>query len=257
MHRTEAPGAIGGLYAYNQTVIGSAALNAIQEELCNLIELNGGTLNYEADDEAGSGRRQIYDMIYSGGMITDDAIDELTFDIMSGGSINISSGDYTWLQTTSFLNYSDSGEDAEAFLYPSRVSLQHYGAQTRVSGRGIRFPNGPGDDSDFKDAYVRKAFYSSVSLSGTAWSEFVSGSGVWMWNGSFTTEIPFTTRIYGMNVMYNDGSYWYSCSPVCDWDDDGGYWRANSIRISNGMTGITVTDMDLMIEYDASYLVVT
>ena len=75
MHRTEAPNAgPTNLHVYETTVIGSAFLNALQEELCYLIEHTGGTV-LEEDSETW---HQVYQAIFESGGIGDDAMDILT-----------------------------------------------------------------------------------------------------------------------------------------------------------------------------------
>ena len=65
MHRTESGGNVNNLYSDvpPQTGIGASSLNAIQEELCNIVE-ECGTLNTAAQDDAGL-RTQVYDALKS------------------------------------------------------------------------------------------------------------------------------------------------------------------------------------------------
>lgn len=66
MHRTESGGNVNELYTDQipATAISASSLNAIQEELCNIVEDCGLTLNTAAQDDAGL-RTQVYDALIS------------------------------------------------------------------------------------------------------------------------------------------------------------------------------------------------
>lgn len=60
--------------------------NMTQEELCNVIELTGGTVNIDAAADRAAGFRQVYDTIFESGNITDAAMSDVALDKCTGES---------------------------------------------------------------------------------------------------------------------------------------------------------------------------
>lgn len=259
MHRTEAPNASGGLHVLNTTVIGSAILNACQEELCNLLELMGVELNTQAEDNATGGRLQIYNQLTSGEWITDAAIDELTFAVMASGAINITEGYYTWEQDVGSLTFSHTSGDQNT-ISASRAEVQCNGAHVKYSGLGIQYSNGPeGTAAGWDTAYLRKTL---VSYSPGPMTD-PDGVGVWRTTLSLTTDIPYETiysitgRAFSSAEIGGSGS-WVNVPIACVVENDGGYIKIIEVRIVTGdTTNPDISSMQLLVEYNAASLTVT
>ena len=107
MHRTEGDGYVleGGLRRFKDrnlpTYIGTIDTaeynNAVQEEICSIIETLGGTVAVDAATDRTAGWHQLYDLIFQSEKITDAAISD--FDLAKAfGEIAIGSGGTTWVQ---------------------------------------------------------------------------------------------------------------------------------------------------------------
>ncbi len=111
--------------------------NAVQEELCNIVELTGGTLATDENTDRNGGWRQVYDAIFKGGNIGVDAIGTLngrvTWDNgvakteVAGGGVEMNSG-------ASFGVVSTYQVSVREQAVPAPVA-----AQTAITKKGITF----------------------------------------------------------------------------------------------------------------------
>jgi len=254
--------------------------NAVQEEICNVIELNGETLNGGglngtpiADRVAGW--RQLYDVIFQNGHLDDNAVDSFTFGVMSGGVINITSGDYEWYQSHTQLLYTDDTKQGQYNSY--RVNISDTGAsenettltigdlltrydnvETSYNGKGIRYKNGPGE-SGFQSNYYRKASWSLTSI---PWAPFLDSNGdntsIYVSYQDYPTDIPDTMPaggIIGAWIQYIDGSVYKTVPATVDIKSSGGYIVIDFICICVGKNSAAPNaTAKIILEYDATNL---
>lgn len=223
MHRTEGDGYVlesgkrrfidQNLPSVPGTVDTGEYNNAVQEELCNLIELSGGTIATGASSDRSAGWHQVYDQIFEGGHITDLAIDELTFNIISGGIIDIQEivGSITnnWEQDIDGLLYtqqnSSTGDDYFASYSALGSLFQYLGIGLGIYGLGIQYIDGPGNN----EPVFRKATY-LVNDGGISWSTIDATNGTYRATLSLVVDIPPSQvpvdKIFQITVSSNFGS---------------------------------------------------
>lgn len=168
--------------------------NAVQEELCNVVELSGGTLATTAAADRAANWRQVYDRIFESEALDSDSIGELTVSKLSAGDINITVGDYDWMQDEQELRlrylYGTTSErlvsitadlfdmkrrsptagtplDSLFLSIPEGLRVTEHDdatgaveiAQTSVRARGIKYTQRFGDNTELENAVYRKEAY--------------------------------------------------------------------------------------------------
>lgn len=251
--------------------------NAVQEEICNCIEMNGGTLNggglngNPAADRT-AGWHQLYDTIFEGGNLTDLAVDGFTFAKLSG-TINLTVGGDTWTQSAASLLYSDTSSN-QNYMTPERTTISR-GAPNQVeltpddttwtnnlemqmTGRGIRYKEGPGD-SGFRNGYYRKARYSLTSI---PWAAFLDtngdNTGVYVSYQDYVTDIPDTVpaeAFISAWIQYLDGSNMRIAPATVVFKTSGGFVVVEEMAICVAKNSSSPNPTaNLFLEFDASTL---
>lgn len=254
------------------TKVQGCDLNAIQEELCNIITLNGGTVVGDGDanratacaDDKTAGWRQLYDTIFESGNIGDDAItdDSLSLTKLTFPAVRSDSGDSISIDVDT-LTMSGTGGDS-GVLTPNSLLMTHLlGATCLMTGRGLRYNNGPGDNA-FKSMNLRKAgFDVDETATPITWTSVGSGStGIWS-AGSFAvlTDIPQDCGVRGVVGAWVQstgtaaGDYICPATVTVEWS--GGYLRLSSLSVHSGYPVLDPGDeFRLIVEFDATALVV-
>lgn len=290
MHRTEGDGYLdeGGLRrfvdqnlpTYFGTVDTGEYNNAIQEELCNIVELCGGTLNGggangTAAGDRTAGWRQVYDAIFQDGNIDDNAIDELTFGVIAP-PIAYVNGSEEWHQDTDSLQYIDSTDqmllDADSILFENTGDSSIQAGVGRTTGpwatsddvttlyhgKGVWYTNGPGNTSTFPLAKIRK---SAWDISGITWAELGSGLGIFTTSGlNFLTDLPIAIpldAIYSATFRIDNGVTVQPmpCSPAMREVAASGFYTVIWLKVlTSDAGGPPPTEGTLIVEYDAQWL---
>ena len=104
MHRTDGNGyvEVGGerrfadrnLPTYAGTIVEEQSMNAIQEEICNVIEYAGLTLRSSGATDESAGWTQLRDAIFSSAAIGTDAVSAISLSKISNGTLDIDSASY-------------------------------------------------------------------------------------------------------------------------------------------------------------------
>lgn len=290
MHRTEGDGYLdeGGLRrfvdqdvpTYDGTVDTAEYNNAVQEELCNIVELCGGTLNgggpngTAAGDRA-AGWRQVYDAIFQDGNIDDNAIDELTFGVIAP-PIAYVDGSEEWHQDTTSLQYIDGDYqmtlgDTDILFEDTTDSSNQAGVHrtlgpwaraddfiTRYHGKGIHYTNGPGNSASFPAAKVRLAAW---DITGITWVEIGSGLGIYYASGlNFLTDLPIAVPLSGIYraTFRIDNAITVEpmpCVPAMREVAASGFYTVIWMKVLISSSGSPPpTEGTLIIEYDANNL---
>jgi hypothetical protein len=189
--------------------------NAVQEEIAYCIEQYGGNCSITASADRTAGWHALHDTIFLGGNITDSAIDELSFDVITSGTIDITVSGHQWLQDNESLTIRHDVATSNYFrtvmsktgltaLYQTAATTNKYMslsyntlniseedtgvdiAQTSVKARGIYYVQRFGNSTDLETANYRKEAY---LLTGLSWS---GSSRAYVATPSFDTGIPWT-----------------------------------------------------------------
>lgn len=253
--------------------------NAVQEEICNVIEMTGGTLNGGGNNgdpaaDRAAGWHQLYDTIFQGGHITDAAIDEISFSKVDG-IINKTVAPNQWYQSIVTLIYQDTstgeqltvdaGEINLARGAPNQTSITpdesihaNDGYEMRLAGRGIRYGDGPGE-AGFQTGYYRKALY---GLSSIPWAAFLDtngdNTGIYVSYQDYATDIPDyvpASTFIGAWLQYLDGSNIKIVPATVVFKTSGGFVVVDEISISAGKNSASPNpSANLILEFDAQTL---
>lgn len=288
MHRTWGTGYVeedGGKHRYIDqnppTVPGTIDVadsnNAIQEELCNIVELvfgegtlNGGGANGTPSADKAAGWRQLYDAIFNGSHITDSAIDEITFAKISG-NIALTEGSHSWYQSSERLQYVEGTENViysaqrvlisktdtnhESNLSVGNLEVKHNNVVTNYNGRGINYSNGPGE-STLQSMYIRRAMY---DITVGTWANIADSNGDqirrFTCTPNYTTTIPNngSYQILGAWVVCTQGSEGLVFPAHISWDVSTNI-RVLQIAVSRDSQDAPPVNFKLILEYDGSSL---
>jgi len=266
MHRTEGDGFVietgknrfkdQALPTYTGTVDTAEYNNAVQEEICNLIELLGGTVEPDAATDRTNGWQQLYDLLLDDENITDAAM--FSIDLAKGfGNIATASGLYT-LQAVPgeiTLHYEAPGaDDITVFISTNPtnpgigISEETTGCTTRLS-KGIEFDGGPGEVA-YDDKQYRKAGF----LMSTA-AFFPVDSTVFC-DPNHTTDIPTSCQIIGATIYYaTSGNQWIAPA-MLEIEVDAGFWKVVGVNWTKPAAAPNplANTFNCIIEYDATSL---
>ena len=268
MHRTEGDGFVieGGknrfkdqaLPTYNGTVDTAEYNNAVQEEICNLIELLGGTVEPDAATDRTNAWRQLYEILLQSGKITNAAMSD--FDLAKGfGEIETFDGFETLkaIPGEITLYTSDAGGVDDVSL---RISSDHahpgIEIQEETTGctskffKGISFSGGPGEAA-YDDMQYRKAGFAMHT--GTFATPTV---GTAHCNPNHTTDIPTTCAIISATIKYATPGNPFTAPAMLEFQASGNYWEVVGVMWTKrtGDAFPTGNNFDCIIEYDASSL---
>lgn len=272
MHRTEGDGFVveGGnnrfkdqaLPTYPGTVDTAEYNNAVQEEICNLIELLGGTVEADAATDRANGWRQLYDLLLDDENITDAAMSD--FDLEKGfGNIETTFGLYSLLAVPGevTLHYEAVGADDITIFLSTNPSSPGIGINDEATGcitklvKGIEFDGGPGESAYENIQYRKAGFRFDLGFSTIVSNGATVG---WDWDGVGThdTDIPFSAFIVGAVLLECNagGTPDGRVTPVhLDTVNAGGFHRIDDVIAAGIQTGPSGTNV-LLIEYDATSL---
>lgn len=245
------------------TVDSALDANAWQEELANVVEMTGGTLAADGEADAASGWHQVYDAIFAGENLDTGALAEgaVTAEKLALPLGLTAGGIYTFELGPEFLEYVLEGSPGffkKAHHRAGVTEYENFGVASETDGRGARYSNGPGNDEDFKAAYLRKAAY---VLTEETWTEVIASSGLWRANSAYTTDIPGSVGVeglYGITVRYEtvSGGYAFGCLS-CSASVSGGFLRLADIVIHGSPYRTPGLHYTIVVEYDASTVTVT
>lgn|SRR4030042_756239 len=215
------------------TLDAAEAMNALQEEIANCIELEGGTLASTAIADRTAEWRQLHDIIFDSGRLDDNSIGSLSFSKLSG-EIDITLSDNTWSQNESILQYGKTSTTQNAIIQPTQISVNNTtsgdylrltentlevkdtGFITKLSGKGINFANGGGTNL-IKNADIR---WHSIDSTDFYAEEAPVGSGIYVFamdaTENFNTEIPSSIglgKIFSVFLVFVDALN-TNCAPV-------------------------------------------
>lgn len=266
MHRTESDGSVGGLHVDQAggipgAIIDADTLNACQEEIAHIIERCGGTLNTAAEDDSGTpptkGRTQLYEAIFQGGHITKEAISTLSFDNFNEGTIGITSGTYTWDQNVASFSMANSDNNSYVEMVNGEVECKYHDVISKLDGRGIQFPNGPGL-SAYHNMFLRTEGFQIDAI--TDWTE--SGTtGLWTTTAGKFTTLPSSevepSGIVDIKVLWISGSSRYLCPAYARFSVNGSWIYINEMKVVGITGGSPPSTVNVLITYDAVNLDLT
>jgi hypothetical protein len=266
------------LPTYDGTVDTAEYNNAVQEEICNVITgagltLNGGGLNGDPAADRAAGWSQLYEAIFQAGHITDAAIDGITFSKLSG-QIDLTDSGKNWVQDTDGLIYTQS--TAHSSITPQKLETGETGIglfqlkadeglyfesgsiHLRADGRGIRYPDGPGNETAFESMKFRR---SSWVIPGTVtWVPIGSSTVLYTTSGlNYDTDIPVSVPLAGIRAAWiaTDNGITVEVLPASvSMREVGGsgFYRVLWISVLASDASAPGTTVTLTIEYDASTL---
>jgi len=268
MHRTEGDGFVveGGknrfkdqaLPTYKGTMDTAEYNNAVQEEICNLITMLGGTIEADAATDRANGWFQIYTLLLNSAKITNAAIAD--FDLAKGyGTIGTADGDYTLTATSKTVGVQKIAGAAKVLATTSAdqagtpghaVADTDSGCVTRIF-KGTVYSYGPGENT-FNTCQYRKAGFALTASSYTAPS-----SGTIRSNPNFTTDIPDTCEVFGATISYaTGGTTSVACPARLELVKVGGFWKIVGVMWFQRTADPTPTGdaYNCIIEYDAASL---
>jgi hypothetical protein len=286
MHRTEGADRVleSGLWRYHDqalpsypgTEIPAEALNAMQEEICNLISLSGGTVAASAAADRSANWRQMYDRIFKSQALDSDSVGSLILDRLIDGNLDIARGTRQVKLDPLELSFSNgstspqiiadySGVEArDKPTSPTSKSEMNSGAVytydiadnflTAIVPRGISF-YGSAHPTDDTSVRYNKAKIDATSSSLTySWN---STHKWWAVSSSLDTGIPATCQILGISAYYKNGTYFFN-SPVhaeivYDTAGTGHVWISPDI-IGSSSYAPTVSTLYFVIEFDGKNL---
>lgn len=296
MHRTEGPDFItvgtkrlnadqdlvGGVIG---TVDNAAQNNAVQEELCYVIEQVKGAdyCNRSAASDEAAGWHDLYDALFTMAAIPDAGIESLGLSKITDGTMLLTGTPNSLTLSRSqilFNRFVDANDFDHGILTPTYLRLENKNGEPKdianltydqllfseyddttggdvnssmcISARGLCYPAGPGDDTVFKNARVYKtAFTFTVS----AWTDL--GNNHYRTAGVAAvkelTGVPPTAKVYRASMITTQASGTTThIHEIVDMTlSTGGTWLIVSLMVIYAavMPDTTVT---LILEYDAS-----
>lgn len=267
MHRTEGNGRVleSGKYRFHDrelpTYIGTVDLaewnNAVQEEICNVIELCGDTIAASSTADRTASWRQLYDCIFQNGHITDSAIDNLTLDVISGGQLELASGAYTLrleYNEIELLNNAISTTINAGIINLKDITTVN--TETTFYPVGCRFHGSsmPGI-TDFKDSILRKCAFDITGITWVLEDNLVYSASI-----SFVTDIPYNAfrldnGIISSFISFNNGTYVESCPVAISMRSlapNTTVFTITSISVLSSGNLVPTTNFRLFIEYTTS-----
>jgi hypothetical protein len=266
------------LPTYPGTIDKAEFNNAVMEELCYIVENYGGDCDIAPSADRTAGWHAVHDAIFSDGNITSDAIDNISLDKLSIGTLSIVSGIYRWDQAFGGLVYQkdtsgtvyqhttlnnegihidsrngDPDDDVYLTIDGLNCRIENSGGtatllQTIYGPRGITYTEGPGNVSAFESANVRKAVF---DLSSASWT--LDAGNVYYYGADLDSSgIPDTAEVYSAfaKVSYASGGFSRLHPADVRPSANGGYLELLGIRIVS--TSVPDDGCQLIIEYDAS-----
>ena len=124
--------------------------------------------------------------------------------------------------------------------------------ELELSGRGIRYKNGPGE-ATHKAYYIREAGFTYTA--GGAWAD-PSGAGIWKQLIDFATDIPFSAKVTGATVIWSDAGQEYASAAYVNTKDTGNSLHTiDELTICTGQTGVSpTTTFTVVFRYNGSGL---
>jgi hypothetical protein len=282
MHRTEGADYLdlgGGIRRFQDqnlpttpgTVDTSGYNNAVQEELCRLVELSGGTVAASAVADEAGGWRQVYDRIFESAAITDAGLSDISIDKVTEGNLywyrdvtgsteevqlswgvlrlseKISTELYTiLLEPNEFRMFTGGTSEFCGFNIVTGMTIRDSdGSQLKATGKGIKYPDGPGNAS----GHARDHRESVFSMTGITWTNPVSNVYVvtgltYSTNQTGQPGIPDTveSNVVMDAAIYSDG-YCAPCS--VKYDEASGYVRITDLSITSPTTPPTAFELRL------------
>lgn len=266
MHRTEGDGRVEeapGIFRFHDqalpTYIGTVDTaefnNAVQEELCNVITMVGGAVASSAAVDRAAGWHQLYDAIFLGGHINDNAVDSLSFARIAPPLNWIDGKDEVTLDAGGLIFDGLGGDtfDATAGALYLNTSAQ----EMNISGRGINYAAGYGNVAEFKTAYFRKVAY---AVTGAAWAPIGSSDiSCWQCSTDIITDLPVAqvplTGIIGAWIHYDNSitTYPTPAQPAIRELGGSGFWQVTWMNVLS--TAEPPSEFTLILEFDAKNLV--
>jgi hypothetical protein len=160
--------------------------NAFQEELCNIIEMSGGTVAATAAADRTGGWHQAYDRIFQSAVLDSNAIDNISLAKLSDGDLNITRG------------------LSNLYLQPASLVFTNSERKTLLDYRGTRF-YGTNHPVSIVTGGVSIA-HNSVTVDITSLSltpSLVAGTDNAL-IGDIPTGIPATCKIIGVACEYDN-----------------------------------------------------
>lgn len=242
MHRTEGPdyitsgtkrlnanqNLVGGIIG---TVDNAAFNNAVQEELCYVIEQvkGAGYCNQTAAADEAAGWHDFYDSLFTMEAIPDAGIASLGLSKITDGTMLLTgTPDNLTLSRTQILfnRFVDADDFDHGILTSTYLRLENKNGEPKdianltydqllfseyddttggdinssmcISARGLCYPAGPGDDTVFKNARIYKTAFTKTILS---WSEDTVSHHYRTTSTILLTGIPVTAKIYGAKIL--------------------------------------------------------
>ena len=247
--------------------------NAIQEEICNVITHAGLTIRGDghpitgdpAIEDWNATPDQMKQAIFESGAIGNDAITDGTIDfakIELPVEVTDVNTDMT-LEGDRLLFEINNLDHGYSLINTVGFKNEHYeGAIAELDGRGLIFLNGPGNNSNFPSARIRRtAFDINKTIS---WSQSGTGNLYTASNVDFETTIPWGVWSTGLGdgifqawlqVDRIDYSYW--TVPVgIQTEEQGGYVKISQIT-AFGCPDEPGNQFTLILEYDAKDLTIS
>jgi len=267
MHRTEGDAFVieGGkrrfkdqdLPTYPGTVDTAEYNNAVQEEICNIIETLGGTVEPDAATDRANGWHQLYTLLLQSAKIDDAALKD--FNLAKGyGNIATVLGLYSLLAVPGeiTLHYEAVGADDITIFLSTLPSNRCVGISDETSGcslkliKGIECEGGPGEDA-FDSTQYRKAGFAMHAYGYT-----VVNAGITRFTTDFTTNIPTSCSVINASIHYPTSGTSVVAPVKLELTSSGGFWKVTYVWLLKRATDPDPTsdNFDCIIEYDASSL---
>lgn len=235
------------LPTYNGTVDTAEYNNAVQEELCYIIEATGTIVADGAVTDRADGWHQVYDAIFTQGNIDSDSIGSLILDRLVDGELNITRGAYNISANPTELSM-NSGALSATLTFNALALAAAGGAENTVSPGGVttRFAGnvgflssdtvglqtdpgqyeyklitfvdgvtyfGAAHPNEFPNTRWNKARI-DLDGSGAGWAISASGHLPWTTDRAIETGIPTSCDILSGSMQYIDDTATLRAAPV-------------------------------------------